>query len=168
MVEGKYDKTKNDTEYLAFYFQNKDGDKLSHTEYKTTPYQREGNTPDQNLAATKNKISNQIKRIGQIVTTYVSVDKYQEAVKGKASFEEVCKAILGILEGQYKDKKVRVKVVYDNNERFTCLPNYHKFAFIESMLIPKAESKIRPLPIDKFKRTVEPDTESKEDTNEFS
>lgn len=147
----EYNKTEN-SEYLAFSFENKDEDKLSHTEYKSRQVNLENNTPEQNLHATKQKIENQLKRIGQIVTTFVSVDKYLEAIKGKQSFEAVCNAIIALLGDSYKGKKVRVKVVYDRNYKYTCLPDYNSYQFIESMLISNEESKIRELSIDRFKR----------------
>ena len=163
----EYNQTE-ESEYLAFSFEDEKGNRLSHTEYKPRMVNKPENTPEQNLSATKQRINNQLKRVGQIITTYIATDKYQAAIKNKQSFKEVATAIVSVLGDTYKGKKVRIKVVYDWQEKYTCLPNYSSFRFIESMSIPKEDSTIQILSIDTVERKNKPDVENNKDNNEFS
>jgi hypothetical protein len=59
---------------------------------------------------------------------------------------------------------VRLKVVYDWVESkkadYTRLPFQHAYTFIEPMTVPKGQSKIKILTLDKIQRTYVPDSET--------
>ena len=137
-------------EFMVFTF-DKDGKRLSHTEWKPRDVDPE------KLA---NKEANQIKRIKHIVTKYISEDLF---VIEAADFKAFCEATIKLLGNTYIGKKVRVKVVYSFNN-YTSLPNY--VPFIEKMEVPKAESGLEILSIDKMTKT-QPDTERSSQTNPY-
>lgn len=144
LVDVVYDTSDKGNEFLAFYFENASGDKLSHTEWPVNPIKPFDTMTSEEREAFLEKIDNQKRRIGQIVTTFVSRDKYEFQVN---SFKEYAENIINILKGSLRTVPVRVKVVY-NKKNFTTLPNYWKYIFIEPMTIAKENSKIRILSID--------------------
>jgi hypothetical protein len=130
-------------EFMVFHFE-KDGKNLSHTEWKPK---------DQDPEKLENKTNNQIKRVKHIVTKFISEDMY---VFTATDFKSFCQNTIKLLGNAYVGKKVRVKVVYSFNN-FTSLPNY--VPFIEKMEVPKEQSKLEILSIDKMtkeKADVEP------------
>jgi hypothetical protein len=132
--------SKNGNPFLAFDFEDSKGRTLSHTEWPIT----------NNVTA--ERVQNQMKRVRHIVVKFIPEEKYIFEAKDFTDFANKTVALLG---EAYKGKKVRVKVVYNNND-FTDLPNYTPF--IESMDIPTNESKLEIISIDKVKKSVTPDT----------
>jgi hypothetical protein len=124
-------------EFMVFHFE-KDGKKLSHTEWKPR---------DADPEKLENKKANQIKRIKHIVTKYIPEDIY---VFEAADFKSFCESTIKLLGTNFIGKKVRLKVVYSFNN-YTSLPNY--VPFIESMDVPKDKSKLEILSIDKMTKT---------------
>jgi hypothetical protein len=147
MTNVEYGITDKGNEFLAFYFVNETGEQLSHTEWK----------PSANLEAQKleSAVINQMKRIKQIVTKFVPESEFVFVAR---SFKEFAESVVRVLGKRYEGKRVRIKVVYSG--KYTSLPSYTKFQFIESMDIPKEKSKIKILSLDKMSREVKPDVET--------
>ena len=124
-------------EFIVFHFE-KDGKKLSHTEWKPRDVD-----PDK----LENKQANQIKRIKHIVTKYISEDVF---VFEAADFKGFCDSTITLLGTSYVGKQVRLKVVYSFNN-YTSLPNY--VPFIEKMDTPVEKTKLEILSIDKMTKT---------------
>ena len=131
-VEYKTSEAGND--YLVFTFE-KEGRKVNLTEWKPS------DTEPEKLA---NKETNQGRRVKHIVTKFISEDAY--IIEG-ADFKSFCEDTVRLLGDAYKGVKVRIKVIYNYNN-FTTLPRY--VPFIEQMSVPKAESKLEILSIDKM------------------
>lgn len=146
LVDVVYGTTDNNNEFLAFYFENEHGDKLSHTEWPAVPIKPFDAMNSEERVAFLEKIDNQKRRIGQIVTTFISREQYDFEVN---SFKEYAENIIRLLKSSLRTKPVRVKVIY-NKKNFTSLPNYWKYVFIEPMTVAKEDSKIRILSIDKM------------------
>jgi len=145
MTRVEYGKTEKN-EFIAFYFVGADGSKLSHTEWK--PTERSMDTPEK-LAE---KELNQMSRIKQIVLNFIPEANF---VFQANSFEDFAKKVIALLGTTYVGVKLRLKVVYSG--KYTSLPNYWKFRFIERMdTVPADKSKIKVLSIDKMNRTPDP------------
>ena len=121
-------------EFLVFHFE-KDGRKLDHTEWKPND-----TDPDR----LENKELNQIKRVKHIVTKFIPEDEY---VFQASDFKTFCENTIRLLGSKYEGNKVRIKVIYSFNN-YTSLPNY--VPFIEKMEVPKEQSKLELLSIDKM------------------
>lgn len=144
MTRVEYGKTPNN-EFIAFYFIGDKGEKLSHTEWK--PKASANTTPEQ-LAE---KEMNQMSRIKKIALQFISKEDF---VFSADSFETFAKKVIELLGTSYLGIKLRIKVVYSG--KYTSLPNYWKFAFIERMDQVSAEnSKIKILSIDKLVREAD-------------
>jgi hypothetical protein len=145
MVKVEYGKTPNN-EFIAFYFVGPKGEKLSHTEWK--PKATANNTPEQ-LAE---KELNQMSRIKKIALNFLTKNEF---VFSAHTFEAFANKVVNLLGDTFVGVKLRIKVVYSG--KYTSLPNYWKFPFIERMdTIPADKSKIKILTgIDKMVR--EPD-----------
>lgn len=130
------------TKFIAFYFEDTNGYKMSHTEYE--PKQTPGSTDEQY----HDKVANQISRIKQIVTKFIPDEEFIIEVD---TFDAFGKRVISLLGERYVGKKIRIKVVY-SDKGYTTLPRYWKFQFIESMDIPQDKSKIRILSIDNISR----------------
>jgi hypothetical protein len=152
MVNVEYDTTDKGNEYVAFYFEDERGDKLSHTEWPVKPTKPLDAMSDEEKKTFLALIDNQKRRVGQIVTCFVPKESY---TFNADSFKQFAENIIKILGTSFKTKTVRVKIVY-NNKNYTTLPNYWRYTFIEPMSVSTAESRIRLLNIDKIERT-EPD-----------
>ena len=121
-------------EFLVFHFE-RDGKKIDHTEWKPN---------DADPQKLENKELNQIKRVKHIVTKFIPEDQY---VFQASDFKSFCENTVKLLGNAYVGKLVRLKVIYNFNN-YTSLPNY--VPFIETMEVPKAESKLETLSIDKM------------------
>lgn len=150
MTEIRYEKNEAGSEFIAFSFVNPiTGEKGSHTEWKAR-----ANTPEE-LA---NKEMNQMSRIKQIALCFIPKEKF---VFSAISFEDFAKKTIALIGDAYKGVKLRAKFVYSNG-RYTSLPNYWKFRFIERMdnngnygqEVVKTQIKV--LSIDKMTRTPDP------------
>jgi len=149
LTKVEYNISKNGNEFLAFYFNDEYGDSLSHTEYAPKPRVPFEELDSKDKEAFYNRVNNQRKRIGQIVTSFISKDLYDFTSN---SFKEFAETIVKLLQSSINNTKVRIKVVY-NNKNFTTLPSYWKHRFIENMNIPKEESRIKLLDIDTLTKT---------------
>jgi len=141
MVNIRYEKTSTN-EFLAFEFKGEDGSKLSHTEWKPKQAETTEKMAEREL--------NQMSRIKKIALNFVS----KEAFVFKAhDFESFAKKVIEVIGNSYVGVKLRVKVVYSG--KYTGLPTYWKFEFIERMdRVPKEKSKIKILSIDKMERPI--------------
>lgn len=138
--------------FLEITFE-KDGATLTQTEWKPTKF---GNMSDEDL---QKKEDTQFSRMMQILLCFY---KDEELIFNATNFEGWAEEIANYLNRADKSKLLRVKVVY-NNKNYTTLPTYAKYTFIEPMSIPKEESSIIELGIDKFTRSVVADQESNTD-----
>lgn len=145
MTRVEYGKTEKN-EFIAFYFVGADGSKLSHTEWKPTL------RTDDTAEKLAEKELNQMSRIKQIVLNFIPENNF---VFQANSFEDFAKKVIALLGTSYLGVKLRVKVVYSG--KYTSLPTYWKFRFIERMdQVPADKSKIKVLSIDKMNRTPDP------------
>jgi hypothetical protein len=144
LIDVKYEMSDKGNWYLAFYFENEQGDKLSHTEFPVNPIKAFEELTQEEKISFFLKVENQRKRIGQIVTAFIPKEQYDFE---SDSFEDFAKNIIKLLTPSLNVVKVRVKVIY-NNKNFTTLPNYWKHQFIENMSVPSEKSKIKILNID--------------------
>ena len=138
-------------EFMVFHFVDESGKTLSHTEWKPK---------DQDPDKLINKTNNQIKRVKHIITKFIPDDIYIFEV---SDFKSFCTKTIQLLGNAYIGKKVRIKVVYSFNN-FTSLPNY--VPFIEKMEVPRDQSKLEILSIDKMVKE-KADVESHVETNPF-
>lgn len=162
LIEVKYDISPNNNEFLAFTFQNENGDTLTNTEWPTkfkVPFEQ---MSEIDQAKKVKWIRNQMSKIRQIVEAVVG--KLEEEIEG-GSFAEVAKNVIKVLGDSYKDKLVRIKAVYDD-KGFVTLPNWAEKTFIENVVdVPKESTKIRQLPSDRFER---PSLKSDNELNEIN
>ncbi len=148
--------------FMEFRFE-KDGKELLHTEWE--PSKREGDTDEQN----QSKVTNQVTRIMRIMNCF-----YPKAVLNfnGNSYQEFTNWVVTMLNAANKEVLLRIKVVYNNNG-YTTLPTYVKFAFIEPMVLPEGfydkeinpenKSLITELSIDQFTKPIVADKETKVD-----
>jgi hypothetical protein len=139
------------TEFIAFYFDNEDKAKLSHTEWKIRQSVPLAQMEPDAAALHLRLVNEQIRRINAIVTTFISEEAFRK-VKGD-TFEEFCKATIAALGDSYKGVKVRIKVVYDKRN-FTSLPKYTNYTWIERMTVPKEESEIKIFTSDRLTKLI--------------
>jgi hypothetical protein len=150
MTSVEYKKNDAGSEFIAFYFVNPiTGEKGSHTEWKSR-----ANTPEE--LATKEM--NQMSRIKQIALCFIPKEQY---VFSAISFEDFARKTILAIGDTYKGVKLRTKFVYTNG-KYTSLPNYWKFRFIERMDNngnygqELQQSTIKEMSIDKMTRTPDP------------
>ena len=109
----------------VFLFEQPNGAVVKHTEFES----------DQSWAQ-----DNTTRRVKHICTKIVSVEEYDKAVLETESFSSFIDSVIDLLRGRTKNKKFRVKFVY-NKKNFVCLPNFPNF--IESMDVPEEKTSIR-------------------------
>jgi len=129
-----YERSKNNSEFIAFHFMNSDKQTFVHTEWLPSSDKPE---------ALEKKTANLSKRLLHIGKKFV--DESQLKFKAE-TFEQLARKIISIIGDNYKGKKLRCKIIY-NNKNFTTFPNY--VPFVESMTIPTEKSKLRMSPDDK-------------------
>jgi hypothetical protein len=125
-----YEKSKNNSEFIAFHFLNLEGQTLVHTEWVPV-------SDDADIKAKKD--ANLTKRLLHIGKKFVSADAFKAMAKTE-NFEQMAKAYIAIIGDNYKGKLLRGKVIY-NNKNFTTFPNY--VPFLEPMSIPLEDSKLK-------------------------
>jgi hypothetical protein len=125
-----YEKSKNGSDYIAFYVMNPEGQTLVHTEFKPA-------SDDPEVLLKKEK--NLVKRLLHIGKKFVDENAFKVMTKTE-SFEQMAKAYIAVIGNAYAGKLLRGKVIY-NNKNFTTFPNY--VPFLESMDIPKEKSKLK-------------------------
>ena len=134
----RFDKSPNQgNKFLVFTFKNDRGQELSHTEWEPR---------DDDETKKHQKGANQIKRIKHIAKRYMSEEEFDTIIN---DFDHLTEHTLKVFGDKYKGVKVRVKVIYSNSN-YTSLPPYTPF--IENMNVPKEESKLEILSIDKMVR----------------
>lgn len=146
--------------FMEFRFE-KDGKKLLHTEWEPKEY--EGNTVEQN----QSKATNQVTRIMRILKCFYPKEVLN--FNGN-SYKDFTDWVIAMLNSANKDILLKVKVVY-NDDGYTTLPSYVKFAFIEPMVLPEGfydketnpenKSLIKELSMDRFVKMVIADKEVK-------
>jgi len=139
------------TEFIAFYFENEDKAKLSHTEWKIRQSVPLAEMEPDAATLHLRLVNEQVRRINAIVTTFIPEEEFLKV--GGNTFEEFCKATITALGDSYKGVKVRIKVVYDRRN-FTSLPRYTNYTWIERMTVPKEESEIKIFSNDKLTKTL--------------
>lgn len=137
LINIKYDQSPNNNKFIVFTFKDESGKELSHTEWEPT---------DKDETRLNQKITNQIKRIKHIAKRYMPEDSFDI---NASDFEGFALKTIQLFGDKFKGVKVRVKVVYSNSN-YTSLPNY--VPFIENMSVPKEETKLEILSIDKMVR----------------
>lgn len=153
MVDVRYATTVNGNEFLAFYFENKQGDKLSHTEWPVKLSRPLEAMSQEEKDKYLGIIESQKSRIKQIVEVFYSEEELEKRpyeIEAN-SFKEFAEKTITFLGKVYEDKPVRVKVLYDY-KGYTALPNRSRFTFIEPMSVSKEDSKIRILSGDVIER----------------
>lgn len=158
LKSAKAEMSPNGNPFLELVFE-KDGATMTHTEWEP----KLGNyvtTQEQ----VQEKMDKQYSRMLQILSCY-----YDDSVLNfnGESFKEFINWVSTMLNSADKSKKLRAKIVYDNNG-YTTFPNYAKYTFIEPMELPEGQtSAITALGIDRFTRPVIADKEVK-NNNPFS
>ena len=156
LVDVKYDVSKNGKRFLAFYAENAQGDTVSCTEWEYTPKKSIDQMDMKEKETALSIIENQKSKIKQIV----------EIFKGNfnitaESFEDFAKKTVAFIGDSYKNKAIRLKVVYDKRG-WTTFGQSSKTVFIESMTTSKEDSKIRILQSDRMIRPEQPDEQNRE------
>lgn len=138
LIDIRFDKSpKEGNKFLVFTFKNEKGQELSHTEWEPR---------DADETRKHQKGTNQIKRIKHIAKRYMPIEEFDTVIN---DFDHLAKHTLNVFGSKYKGVKVRIKVIYSNSN-YTSLPPYTPF--IELMTVPKEESKLEILSIDKMVR----------------
>ena len=160
----EYGKSDKGNEFIAFYFKDIAGSQVSKTEWPVRMPESLANLSpeayEKDTSSEKNMyesmVTNQMARIKHICVDsgFVEEDKFEFEAN---DFETFAQSIIKLLGDSFKNKKVRIKVIYDRNN-FTSLPSYTRYVWIESMEVSKEDSKMRILSIDKMSRT-QPDQE---------
>jgi len=142
MTDISIEKSPTGKDYMSFTFTSEDGKVLNKTEWQPTIKE------DQGHDVLLSKIKNQAKRIKHIMARYMSEDatKVTYNYDNWVTYAKEVKAKLDPVKGT---SKMRIKAVYDN-KGYVSLPNY--VPFIESMAIPKSDSKLEILSNDKKER----------------
>lgn len=137
--------SKNENNFLAFYFKDQSGAEVSKTEWEP----KDKNNDQTVLQQKANRL---MARLNHILVDS-GILQQEEMNFEVNSFKELGDKIiaLAITSGRNKGKGIRAKVVYEDSG-FTTLPNYTKYPWIEPVTLPKEESKIRILGIDKTER----------------
>jgi hypothetical protein len=149
---------KNGSDFLAIYFENEQGDKVSYTEFPLRFRKDFSDMNSEELTKSLKRVEFQMSRWRQICEVF----KPNCSLVAN-SFSEFIDKVISFIGNSYKDKKLRIKVVYDDRN-FTTLDSNPTTTFIESMTVSAELTKIRMLPTDKVKRE-KPDKERVE-TNE--
>lgn len=150
MVNVEYKQTEK-TEFIAFYFEDENKARLSHTEWKVSQNKPLAQMTPEEADLYLRLIKEQMRRINAIVTTFIPEEEFRK-VKAD-SFEEFARATIKALGESYKGVKIRIKVVYDRRN-FTALPRYTNYTWIEKMTVPKEESEIKIFTSDKLTKTM--------------
>lgn len=156
LVDVKYDVSKNGKEFLAFYAENAQGDKVSCTEWPFSPKK-----PFDQMDAIEKEtaisiIENQKSKIKQIVEVF----KPNFNITAE-SFKDFAEKTIAFLGDSYKNTPIRLKVVFDKRG-WTTFGQSSKVVFIEPMTTTKENSKIRILQTDRMVRPAQPDDEVNE------
>jgi hypothetical protein len=157
LVDVVYGTTKNNKEFLAFYAENEQGDKVSNTEWPANFSKPIEQMTDQEKEAALAVLENQKAKVKQIVEIYKPNFNITAS-----TFKEFAEKTIEFLGVSYKGVKIRLKVVFDRRG-YTTFAQKGRYPFIEPMTISKEDSKIRILQSDKMIRdSVNKDKENNE------
>lgn len=169
-VEVKQEQTSTSS-FIAFYFENDNGDKVSHTEYKIQPRKPVAQLTTDELLTLSKRSAMQLGKIKQIVSAIKGFSPEEEKAynfSNANSFEAIAAKAKNDTISLVNIAKVRAKVVY-NYKGFTSLDNNPHYRFIENMnVVPTKEtSKIRILSSDRMTRDNVKQTNFKATANPF-
>lgn len=148
IVSATADKTVNGTNYIEIKFQK---DEATHSEKILEKRKFEDMTEEQY----QDSIDKQFLKIDQILKVYYP-EKNDRKFCGN-NFVEFAEWVVEKINNADLSKKLRLKLVYDNNG-YTNIPKYSKFTFIEEMC-DKDKSKIAQLSFDNFTKPIVADKE---------
>lgn len=148
----EYRKSPN-SEFIAFYFKNESDEIGSHTEW----IQDSANATPEQL---EEKKLNQMSRIKQIARCFMTKEEF---VFSANDFEDFATKAAALINAKKANVKLRVKFVYQKQtSKYTSLPNYWKFRFIERMdnngfygEKAKETPSVKPISFDIFKKAPE-------------
>lgn len=160
LVSYRYDKSPaGGNKFIEFVFE-KDGMKVTHTEWEP----KEPLNLDKKLTAEEmakilqDKVDSLGKKIDQILACFIP--NKEDRTYTAESFAEYAKYVIDSLDKADKNKLLRVKFVY-NKSNYVALPQFGKIPFIELMDINKEASKLKINPkYDKMTKDIVADTES--------
>ena len=141
----RVEKSVNGNNFIEIKLTNESGAAFTHTEYEPS---RSTQDTDETF---NNKATNQFARLLQLAKVFYTIEQLNSTAATFNNFEGMGAWFKQLIDGADKSKKMRVKIVYNDNG-YTTLPRYAKYTFIEPMTVTKEESKIKPLSIDKFTR----------------
>ena len=155
----KTDKSIKEKLFFEIIFEK---DNLTFTQTEWEPQMSNYCTTQEQL---QQKVDNQYSRMLQILSCFYPDS---ELNFNGDSFKEFAEWVVSMINHADLDKKLKVKVVY-NDKNYSTLPNYAKYTFIEPMELPEGEtSKIAELNIDKFTKSVIADSENNTNNTEQS
>jgi len=150
MVDLKYQELESGSEFLGFYFEDTDGNKLSYTEWpKNFDKPVETMSPEEKEKYMQ-KIEDQMNMLRQFIESFLGRELKEEEIIEANSFKELANNVIKFI-GDYKDKPVRIKAAYDLKGWVT-IPKTPWNRVIESMNISKEDSEIKITPFDKMER----------------
>lgn len=157
LKEVKKGVSKNGNPFLAFYFENEKGDKLSYTEWPLSFRKEVKDMNEEEQIKAVKRVGYQMSRLKQLVDPFKP-----NCVLEAENFDKLTDGIISFLGDSFKGKKVKIKAVYDDKGYVTLDSNPNN-TFIAAMNDETAKAKIRPLPGDRFERPAKPDSENKEE-----
>ena len=164
LVEVTYGVSKNGNEFLAFYAQNEQGDRVSCTEWPVSPKKPLEQMTADELKKAQGAVDGQKEKIKQIVEVFFTKEELKAkpfAMTNVTTFKEMAEKVIAFLGDAYKNQLIRLKVVYDK-KGWTTFGRSSRAVFIEPMTVTEEMSKIRILPSDIMIRPAQPDDEKKE------
>ena len=120
-IEKKADK--NGKPYLAFMFQDSEGNALMHNEFEINPQYVTPKEGESNEDAVSRRVNSMLVRIKHICTQFISAEQF--VVTG-SSFEEFCTNLVTLMSNKDYSKLLKLKVVY-NYRDYNSLPNFVPF-----------------------------------------
>ena len=124
LIDVKAEESANGNMFLAYYWQNEQGQIVSKTEYKVNT---KGNLPfarlkDEDKETYLNMVNNQMRRILYVAKQFVPEEELKD--KAFANYKEFCLFVKSKLTpDKYAGIKLRLKVVYDKDGWCT-VPSY--------------------------------------------
>jgi hypothetical protein len=144
LVEVKFQTVESTgNQFLAFKWENQQGNPLNYTFWQPKPSKPiEAMSAEEKRVFLEFKVGYPMGILRQLIEVYKGKIDWDKENLSTNTFKEFADKIVALLGDSYKDKLVRIKVVYDN-KGFTTLPKDPKFPFIESMDVPKEDTSIQ-------------------------
>lgn len=158
LVDVKQGVSKNGKNFIAFYVENTQGDKVSCTKFEDTfkvPFDQLSTKEQENAIYFSNKKNSIIKQIVEVFKPNCNIQA--------SSFKELIEKTIAFLGDSYKDVPIRLKVVYDN-KGWATFGESDRSVFIEPMTVSEEDSKIRILVSDQMTRPAQPDKDANIET----